>query len=226
MRILLVEDDRGISRAVMKRLEAEGHAADLCETGPDAYDYIKLTEYDMILMDIMLPGEDGLSVVRRCRSEGLRTPILFLTARDSIEDRVTGLDAGGDDYLVKPFALDELMARIRVLARRFAPVSEATNILTVGDLSLNTASRTARRGGKDIALTAREYALLEFLMRNRGTVLTRDQIEQKLFNFDYMGASNMVDVYIRYLRRKIDEGFDKKLIHTVRGAGYVIREDA
>lgn len=226
MRILLVEDDRGISRAVMKRLEAEGHAADLCETGPDAYEYIKLTEYDMILMDIMLPGEDGLSVVRRCRSEGLKTPILFLTARDSVEDRVTGLDAGGDDYLVKPFALDELMARIRVLARRFAPVSMATNILTVGDLSLNTASRTARRGDKDIALTAREYALLEFLMRNRGAVLTRDQIEQKLFSYDYMGASNMVDVYIRYLRRKIDEGFEKKLIHTVRGAGYVIREEA
>lgn len=226
MRILLAEDDRGISRAVMRRLEMEGHAADLCETGPDAYDYIKLTEYDMILMDIMLPGEDGLSVVRRCRAEGVKTPILFLTARDSIEDRVTGLDAGGDDYLVKPFALDELMARIRVLARRFAPVSAVTNILTVGALALDTASRTAKREDREIALTAREYALLEYLMRNKGTVLTRDQIEQKLFSYDYTGASNMVDVYIRYLRRKIDEGFEKKLIHTVRGAGYVIREDA
>ena len=226
MRILLAEDDRGISRAVMRRLEMEGHAVDLCETGPDAYDYIKLTEYDMILMDIMLPGEDGLSVVRRCRAEGVKTPILFITARDSIEDRVTGLDAGADDYLVKPFALDELMARIRVLARRFAPVSAVTNILTVGALALDTASRTAKREDREIALTAREYALLEYLMRNKGTVLTRDQIEQKLFSYDYTGASNMVDVYIRYLRRKIDEGFEKKLIYTVRGAGYVIREDA
>ena len=225
MRILLAEDDRGISRAVMRRLEMEGHAADLCETGPDAYDYIKLTEYDMILMDIMLPGEDGLSVVRRCRAEGVKTPILFLTARDSIEDRVTGLDAGGDDYLVKPFALDELMARIRVLARRFAPVSAVTNILTVGALALDTASRTAKRDDREIALTAREYALLEYLMRNKGTVLTRDQIEQKLFSYDYTGASNMVDVYIRSLRKKVDEGREKKLIHTVRYAGYTLREE-
>ena len=226
MRILLVEDDRGISRAVMKRLQAEGHAADLCETGPDAYDYIKLTDYDIILMDIMLPGEDGLSVVRRVRAEGVTTPILFLTARDSVADRVTGLDAGGDDYLVKPFALDELMARIRVLSRRTAPAAATTSILRAGDLELDTASHAAKRGGREIALTAREYALLEFMLRNRGAVLTREQIEQKLFSYDYMGASNMVDVYIRYLRRKIDEGFDKKLIHTVRGVGYAVREDA
>jgi len=225
MRILLAEDDRGISRAVMRRLEMEGHAADLCETGPDAYDYIKLTEYDMILMDIMLPGEDGLSVVRRCRAEGVKTPILFLTARDSIEDRVTGLDAGGDDYLVKPFALDELMARIRVLARRFAPVSAVTNILTVGALALDTASRTAKRDDREIALTAREYALLEYLIRNQGHVLSRDQIIEHVWSYDYEGASNMVDVYIRNLRKKIDEGHEKKLIHTVRYAGYVLREE-
>lgn len=225
MRILLAEDDRGISRAVLKRLEAEGHAADLCETGPDAYEYIKLAEYDLILMDIMLPGQDGLSVVRKVRAEGFKTPILFLTARDSVADRVTGLDAGGDDYLVKPFALDELMARVRVLTRRTSGTT-VTNVLTVGDLTLDIAAHEARRGGRTIALTAREYALLELLMRNRGAVLSREQIEQKLFNFDYMGASNMVDVYIRYLRRKIDEGFDSRLIHTVRGAGYVIREDS
>lgn len=225
MRILLVEDDRGISRAVMKRLEAEGHAADLCENGPDAYDYIRLTEYDIILMDIMLPGEDGLSVVRRARAAGVKTPILFLTALDSVADRVTGLDAGGDDYLVKPFALDELMARIRVLARRAASAATVTNVLKAGELELDTASHTARRAGREITLTAREHALLEYLMRNKGAVLTREQIEQKLFSYDYMGSSNMVDVYIRYLRRKIDEGFDKKLIHTVRGVGYVIREE-
>lgn len=226
MRILLVEDDRGISRPVLRRLEAEGHAADLCETGPDAWDYIRLTEYDIILMDIMLPGEDGLSVVRRARAAGVATPILFLTALDSVADRVTGLDAGGDDYLVKPFALDELMARIRVLTRRGAQTGPVTNVLSIADLTLDTVTHVVRRACRDISLTAREYALLEFMLRNKGAVLTRDQIEQKLFSYDYTGASNMVDVYIRYLRRKLDEGFDKKLIHTVRGAGYVIREEA
>ena len=224
MRILLAEDDRAISSAVLKRLQAENHAVDLCETGPDAYDYIRLTDYDVILMDIMLPGEDGLSVVRRARAGGVTAPILFLTARDSIADRVTGLDAGGDDYLVKPFALDELSARIRVLGRRSA--ARVTNEITVGDLRIDTAARSAVRAGKPIALTGREYALLEFLAGNKGVVLSRDRIEQKLFSYDYMGASNMVDVYIRYLRKKIDEGFGSKLIHTVRGVGYVLREEA
>lgn len=224
MRILLAEDDRAISSAVLKRLQAENHAVDLCETGPDAYDYIRLTDYDVILMDIMLPGEDGLSVVRRARAGGVTAPILFLTARDSIADRVTGLDTGGDDYLVKPFALDELSARIRVLGRRSA--ARVTNEITVGDLSIDTAARSAVRAGKPIALTGREYALLEFLAGNKGVVLSRDRIEQKLFSYDYMGASNMVDVYIRYLRKKIDEGFGSKLIHTVRGVGYVLREEA
>ena len=224
MRILLAEDDRAISSAVLKRLQAENHAVDLCETGPDAYDYIRLTDYDVILMDIMLPGEDGLSVVRRARAGGVTAPILFLTARDSIADRVTGLDAGGDDYLVKPFALDELSARIRVLGRRSA--ARVTNEITVGDLSIDTAARSVVRAGRTIALTGREYSLLEFLARNKGVVLSRDRIEQKLFSYDYMGASNMVDVYIRYLRKKIDDGFGSKLIHTVRGVGYVLREEA
>lgn len=224
MRILLAEDDRAISSAVLKRLQAENHAVDLCETGPDAYDYIRLTDYDVILMDIMLPGEDGLSVVRRARAGGVTAPILFLTARDSIADRVTGLDAGGDDYLVKPFALDELSARIRVLGRRSA--ARVTNEIIVGDLRIDTAARSAVRAGKPIALTGREYALLEFLAGNKGVVLSRDRIEQKLFSYDYMGASNMVDVYIRYLRKKIDDGFSSKLIHTVRGVGYVLREEA
>lgn len=224
MRILLTEDDRSISSVVKKRLMAEGHAVDVCESGPEAYEYMGMTDYDIILMDIMLPGEDGLSVVRRARAKGLRTPILFLTARDSIADRVTGLDAGGDDYLVKPFALDELMARIRVLARRSAAEPRTTNEIAIGDLRIDTATHQVCRGGRDIALTAREYALLELLAVNRGVVLSRDQIEQKLFSYDYMGASNMVDVYIRYLRRKIDEGQEIKLIQTVRGAGYVLRE--
>lgn len=224
MRILFAEDDRAISSAVKKRLTAENHAVDVCETGPEAYDFIMLTDYDVILMDIMLPGEDGLSVVRRVRAKGVTAPILFLTARDSVSDRVTGLDSGGDDYLVKPFALDELSARIRVLGRRGA--ARATNVLAVGDLTIDTAAQTASRGGRAISLTGREYALLEFLVKNSGMVLSRERIEQKLFSYDYMGASNMVDVYIRYLRKKIDEGFDRKLIHTVRGVGYVLREEA
>ena len=226
MRILVAEDERSISSVVKKRLQAENHIVDVCENGPDAYDFITMTDYDVILMDIMMPGEDGLSVVRRARAAGVRTPLLFLTARDTVADRVTGLDAGGDDYLVKPFALDELMARIRVLARRHAPAPRTDNLLRVADLEMDSAARKVTRGGNIISLTAKEYALLEYLLRNAGVVLSRDQIEQKLFSYDYTGASNMVDVYIRYLRRKLDEGYAVKLIHTVRGVGYVLREDA
>ncbi len=225
MRILLAEDDRAISGAVKKRLTAEGYAVDVCENGRDAYDYMQAAAYDVVLMDIMMPGEDGLSVVRRARAQGMDTPILFLTARDSVDDRVTGLDAGGDDYLVKPFALSELLARIRVLARR-GGTRRAASAIDVGDLHVDTASRQVTRAGRRIDLTAREYALLEILATHRDTVLSRDQIGEKLFSYDYMGASNMVDVYIRYLRRKIDDGYDVKLIKTVRGVGYVLREDA
>ena len=186
--------------------------------------YLRLTDYDVAIMDIMMPVEDGLSAVRRAREAGVRTPVLFLTARDAVADRVEGLDAGGDDYLVKPFALDEVMARVRALSRRGR--SEGSAVLTLGDLSVDTAAQKVTRGGKPIALTGREYALLEYLMRNQGAVLSRERIEQNIFSYDYEGASNMVDVYIRYLRKKIDEGFSPKLIHTVRGAGYVLREEA
>jgi len=151
---------------------------------------------------------------------------LFLTAKDTIEDRVTGLDAGGDDYLVKPFALDELMARIRVLARRNASAPQLNSLLKLADLQLDVSAQRVMRAGKAISLTAKEYALLEYMLRNAGVVLSREKIEQKLFSYDYTGASNMVDVYIRYLRKKLDEGYEKKLIHTVRGVGYVLREDA
>lgn len=224
MRVLLCEDDRDISAPVRRRLESEHCVVDLCETGPDAFDYITMTPYDVILMDIMLPDEDGLSVVRRARAAGVHTPILFLTARDSVADRVMGLDIGGDDYLVKPFALDELMARVRVLVRRRGDRTDSK--LSAGDLVLDTASHTVTRAGRSISLTSREYMLLEYLLRNKGVVVTREQIEQNLFNYDYMGASNMVDVYIRYLRRKLDDGDATRLIHTVRGVGYVLREDA
>lgn len=225
VRIMLAEDDRGISTAVKKRLLAENNIVDVCENGRDAYDFIITTDYDVILMDIMMPGEDGLSVVRRAREAGVRTPILFLTARDTIEDRVTGLDAGGDDYLVKPFALDELMARIRVLARRNTAAPQLNNLLKMADLQMDVSAQRVTRAGKNITLTAKEYALLEYMLRNAGVVLSREKIEQKLFSYDYTGASNMVDVYIRYLRKKLDEGYGKKLIHTIRGVGYVLRED-
>ncbi len=226
MRILLVEDDRGIGKVVKKRLSAEGYAVDWCETGPDGYDYLRAAEYDVALMDVMLPGMDGLTVVRHARSEGVDTPVLFLTARDTVADRVTGLDAGGDDYLVKPFALDELMARIRVLARRRGTQPRATNHIRLADLEVDPAARKVTRAGQEIALTSLEYSLLEYLLRNQGAVLTRDQIVMNVFSADYMGASNVVDVYISYLRKKIDEGAPVKLIHTVRGVGYVLREKA
>ena len=205
LRILVAEDDKSIASVLKRRLEAAHYSVDVCHDGGAAYDYLRLTDYDVAIMDIMMP-------------------VLFLTARDAVADRVEGLDAGGDDYLVKPFALDEVMARVRALSRRGR--SEGCAVLTLCDLSVDTAAQKVTRGGKPIALTGREYALLEYLMRNQGAVLSRERIEQNIFNYDYEGASNMVDVYIRYLRKKIDEGFSPKLIHTVRGAGYVLREEA
>lgn len=225
MRILIAEDDRSIADALKKSLSAASCSVDLCDNGLDALDYMTMTDYDVIIMDIMMPGLDGLTAVKRARAAGVTAPVLFLTAKDAIEDRVAGLDAGGDDYLIKPFALDELMARVRVLSRRGSGVPRTTNELSLADLRVDTASRSVTRGGKAISLTGKEYALLEFMLSNQGIVLSRDRIEQKIFNYDYEGASNMVDVYIRYLRKKLDEGFSPKLIHTVRGAGYVMRAD-
>ncbi|MBE5772379.1 MAG: response regulator transcription factor [Clostridiales bacterium] len=226
MRILIAEDDRSIATAVKKSLMAANYAVDHCDNGLDAYDYITSADYDVIIMDIMMPGEDGLSVVRRARQAGVKAPILFLTARDAIADRVEGLDAGGDDYLVKPFALDELMARVRVLSRRSGGAAAVTNELKLADLVVDTAAQKVTRAGKPISLTGREYTILEYMLRNQGIVLSRDRIEQNIFNYEYEGASNMVDVYIRYLRKKLDDGFDPKLIHTVRGVGYVMRAEA
>lgn len=225
MRILIAEDDRSIADALKKSLSAASCSVDLCDNGLDALDYMTMTDYDVIIMDIMMPGLEGLTAVKRARAAGVTAPVLFLTAKDAIEDRVAGLDAGGDDYLIKPFALDELMARVRVLSRRGSGVPRATNELSLADLRVDTASRSVTRGGKTISLTGKEYALLEFMLSNQGVVLSRDRIEQKIFSYDYEGASNMVDVYIRYLRKKLDEGFSPKLIHTVRGAGYVMRAD-
>ncbi len=225
MRILLAEDDRMILASVQKRLSAQGYAVDAVENGEDALSYMTSCEYSLVILDIMMPKLDGVTVLKRARQSGVKSPVMFLTAKDTIEDRTEGLYAGADDYLVKPFALEELLARVHALLRRSGAVS-AGDVLTISDLTLDTRTHEVRRGGEEIRLTSREYAILELLMRNPGTVLSRERIENSVWNFDYDGASNMVDVYIRYLRKKLDDGRDEKLIRTVRYAGYCIRSDA
>ena len=219
MRIFVVEDQPEMNALLVKQLKAAGYSVDSCLTGTDALDYMAGGEYDAVVLDIMLPGVDGLEVLRRRRAAGDKTPVLLLTARDGIEDRVRGLDSGADDYLVKPFALQELLARLRVLIRRRA--DQVSDVITVGDLQVDCIARRASRGGQGIALSAKEFAVLEYLARNAGVVLSRERISQGVWNYDYEGGSNVVDVYIRYLRKKIDEGREPKLIHTVRGVGYL-----
>ncbi len=223
MRILVAEDEKSLNRIIAKQLKAAGYSVDCVFNGEDAYDLISMTDYDAAVFDVMMPKIDGFSLLRKIRNEGNNLPVLFLTARDSIEDRVEGLDIGADDYLVKPFAFEELLARIRVLIRKNS-VSNS-NIITVADLTVDISSRKVTRGGKDILLSAKEYELLQYLAVNNGIVLSREKIEDHIWNYDYEGGTNVVDVYIRYLRKKIDEGYDKKLIHTVRGMGYVLREE-
>ncbi|MCD8311014.1 MAG: response regulator transcription factor [Firmicutes bacterium] len=223
MRILLAEDERDLNAIIVKKLTEEGYSVDACHDGRDAIDILSYTEYDAVILDIMMPGADGYAVLRHIRGAGKTTPVLFLTARDSIPDRVRGLDLGANDYLVKPFSFDELLARIRVLTRTTYGVS-AGSVITVGDLSMDCASHKVTRGGEEIVLSSKEFALLEYLMHNSGVVLSREKIENHIWNFDYEGGTNVVDVYISYLRRKIDDGRDIKLIHTVRGRGYVLRE--
>lgn len=223
MRILIAEDQKDLNRIITKRLSAEGYYVDSCFDGEEALSYIEMAEYDGIILDIMMPKRDGLSVLHSLREKGIGTPVLFLTARDAVEDRVLGLDSGADDYLVKPFAFDELIARIRAMTRKSA--GNSSNIFSVADLVMDTASHTVTRGGKEIALSAKEFSLLEYLLRNKGHVLSRTMIENNLWNFDYSGGTNAVDVYIRYLRKKVDDGFEPKLIHTVRGCGYVLKEN-
>ena len=223
MRILVVEDEPGLNEIIVKKLAQERYSVDSCLNGLDAEDYLAAAEYDAVVLDIMLPGRDGLEVLRSLRAAGKKTPVLLLTARDSIDDRVRGLDAGADDYLVKPFALEELLARIRVMMRHVS--GTASNTIAVGDLTIDCSARTVHRAGKAVSLTAKEFDVLEYMARNAGVVLSRERITEHLWSFDYDGGSNVVDVYIRYLRKKIDEGREKKLIHTVRGAGYVLRAE-
>lgn len=222
LRILVVEDEPKLNELIVKKLKSQGYSVDACLNGRDALDYFSCAEYDVVVLDIMLPGISGLEILRTIRGRGDDTPVLFLTAKDSIEDRVNGLDRGADDYLVKPFSFDELTARIRVLIRRKS--NNVSNILSIADLTVDCNLRTVTRGDIRIELSAKEFAILEYLIHNQGIVLSRDKISRHIWNYDYEGGSNVVDVYIRYLRRKIDDNFEPKLIHTVRGAGYVLRE--
>ena len=221
MRILFAEDEKSLNKIITKQLKAAGYSVDSCFDGGEAYDLITMTDYDAAIFDVMMPVINGFDLVKKIRAKGIDVPVLFLTARDSIEDRVTGLDIGADDYLVKPFSFDELSARLRVMTRK--KYGKKTGVITIDDLSIDTASMHVERAGKSISLSAKEYELLRYLAMNKGVVLSRSKIEDHIWNYDYEGGTNVVDVYIRYLRKKIDDGFDKKLIQTVRGAGYVIK---
>ena len=223
MRVLLAEDEKELNDLVRKTLEDEGYAVDSVFDGDSALEYLSSTPYDIALLDIMMPGRDGIAVLREYRKSGGKAPILILTARDAVEDRVVGLDAGADDYLVKPFMFPELLARIRVLLRRNT-TSASSSVLECGDLVMDTSSHAVRRRGRKIDLSAKEYSILEYMMRNQGAVLGRESFRSHIWSWDYDGESNVIDVYIRYLRKKIDDGESMKLIHTIRGAGYMLKD--
>jgi DNA-binding response OmpR family regulator len=221
VRLLLVEDNRRLQHTLRRSLVEAGYAVDVADDGEDGQALAQVTAYDIVVLDVMLPRRDGLQVCRELRRQGVRTPILMLTARDTVEDRVRGLDCGADDYLVKPFALDELMARLRALLRR--DMQRKDSVLQVGDLALDPATRYVDRAGRRIDLTAREYALLEYFVRHADHVLPRQRLEEHVWSYDYEGGSNVVDVYVRRLRRKIDDPEPIKLFETIRGAGYRLR---
>jgi two-component system OmpR family response regulator len=223
MRVLVVDDEPKLSALVARALREEGHAADVAAHGNDALWMAQAAPYDAIVLDVMLPGIDGFEILRRLRAADVWTPVLMLTARDGIRDRVDGLDAGADDYLTKPFSFDELLARIRAIARR-GPVERPT-IVEVGDLKLDPAGRRAWRGEAELSLTAREFAILELFMRRAGQALTRVQLLEGAWDMAFESRSNIVDVYVRYLREKIDRPFARASIETVRGVGYRLRED-
>lgn len=224
MRILIAEDQKDLNKVLTKKLTAEGYSVDSCFDGEEALDFLNMAQYDGVILDIMMPRLDGLSVVKHMRASGDATPVLFLTARDSVEDKVRGLDLGANDYLVKPFSFEELMARVRALTRK--STAENSPVYEICDLRLDTGSHSVTRSDKKIKLSSKEFALLEYLLRNKGQVLSREKIENNLWNFDYEGGTNAVDVYIRYLRKKIDEDFSPRLIHTVRGVGYVLKDES
>ena len=221
MRILIAEDEQDLNRILAERLKSEHYSVDSCYNGQDALDYLDSAEYDALILDIMMPVMDGLTVLKKLRSRGSSLPVLLLTAKDSVDDRIRGLDAGANDYLVKPFAYEELSARIRVLLRK--PAEAPKTVWKLADLEVHLDTRKVFRAGEEIRLSGKEFSLLRYMIQNQGIVLSRDKLEQHIWNYDYTGGSNVIDVYIRYLRKKLDEGREPKLIHTVRGAGYVLR---
>jgi DNA-binding response OmpR family regulator len=213
-----VEDENAIAQFISQGLREANYVVDTARNGLEGLDYAQSVEYDLLILDVMLPGISGLKLLKQLRTKGMVTPVLLLTARDSVEDRVDGLDAGADDYLTKPFAFPELLARVRALLRR--PPLQTGNVLSFADLEMDTLTREVRRAGQLIDLSQREYTLLNYLLRHPRQVLTRTQIAEHIWNFDYANDSNVVDVYVGYLRRKIDKGFSRQLIQTVRGVGY------
>ncbi len=223
MRALVVEDEKDLNRLLSGAMKAEGYSVDSCFNGKEALLYTAGATYDVIIMDIMMPVLDGFSAVSKMRQDGVVTPILFLSAKADLESRVKGLEVGGDYYLTKPFQMAELLAVVRAMLRKYS--QSKTNILTVDDLSLNPTTRKVVRGDKSIELTPKEFSLLEYMMRNKGVVLSREMIENHLWNYDYEGGTNVIDVYVGYLRKKIDTGFDKKLIQTVWGIGWRLLTD-
>lgn len=218
MRVLVVEDEKDLNSIICSKLVKEGYNVDACYDGQAALDYMEAENYDGAIMDIMIPNKDGITVLREMRNAGIQVPVLFLTAKKETQDIVRGLDAGASDYMTKPFEFSELMARLRVMLRTQNPVNE--NVITCGSLVVDMNNRQAIRDGKVIDLTVREYAILEYLARNRNVVVTREQIRVNIWNIDDDVNSNVIDVYIRYLRRKIDDNYEEKLIHTIRGVGY------
>ena len=222
MKILVVEDEPDLNRIIVKHLQAEGYLVDSCFNGNDAVYYITEENYDAVLLDAMLPGKDGFQVLKDIRSKRIETPVMFLTARDQTEDIVAGLDCGADDYVVKPFSFDEVLARLRVIIKR-SPKEHGASY-QCNDLIVDTDKKSVTRQGIPIELSPKEYSILEYMIRNKNIALSRSQIESNAWGIDFDGESNIIDVYIRYLRKKIDDDFDVKLIQTVRGVGYMLNE--
>lgn len=221
MRLLIAEDEKDLNRLLCRTMKRAGYSVDACFNGEEVLVCLAGAEYDCLLLDVMMPKMDGYEVVRHIRNEGNTVPIIMLTARDALADRVQGLDLGADDYLVKPFEIDELLARIRAATRKYG--AQKTSVLTLEDLTLDTKNHIVTRGGREIQLSAKEYSILRYMMQNQGAVLSKEQIENHVWSYDYQGESNVVAVYMTYLRKKIDGDALRKLIHTVRGHGWVLR---
>ena len=221
MKILLIEDDRELAESMRFQLEKEGYETDICDDGEEGLYYMKERSHDLVILDRMLPSMDGITVLQEARKNHVSTPVIMLTALGELQDKLTGLKGGADDYMVKPFAFEELLARIRVLLRK--PAETSSTCLQTADLKILLDTHQVFRGNTEIRLSGKEFSLLRYMMQNEGIVLSRDKLEQHIWNYDFTGGSNVIDVYIRYLRRKIDDGFEPKLIHTIRGTGYVLK---